>query len=179
MPSVGRMYYYPWLLDQVITTTDKTKRTQFSKLLMHLFKTPYMYVIGNDKNRADDGLKLRRLYEDETGNDIDNVFFIEDCSVLEMMVALSIRCENSIMDNPKYGNRTSQWFWQMITNLGLNGQTNDMYDERFVDDVLYTWMSHGYKRNGSGSLFVINNTTADTRNMEIWKQMCLYFDNVS
>lgn len=176
MPTAGRMNYYPWLVELVC---DRLKKNNFSKLLMHLFKAPYMYVIPNDKNRADDGLKMRERYEYETGRSITNDFYIEDCSVLEMMIALASRCENSIMDNPKYGDRTAQWFWQMIANLGLNGQTNDMYKERFVDDILYRWMSHGYKKDGTGSLFIIRNTDEDTRDMEIWKQMCLYLDTVA
>ena len=36
------------------------------------------------------------------------------CSVLEMMIALAIRCEEHIMDDPDVGNRTGQWFWKDV-----------------------------------------------------------------
>ena len=39
------------------------------------------------------------------------------CSVLEMMVALAICCEETYMDNPNIGNRTGQWFWNMVKNI--------------------------------------------------------------
>lgn len=41
------------------------------------------------------------------------------CSVLEMIIALAIRLEEHIMDDPDIGNRTGQWFWDMIVSLGL------------------------------------------------------------
>ena len=37
----------------------------------------------------------------------------EPCSVLEMILALAIRCEDTIMANVRYGDRTTQWFWSI------------------------------------------------------------------
>ena len=36
-----------------------------------------------------------------------------------MMIALAIRCEEHIMDDPDAGDRTGQWFWSMLVSLGL------------------------------------------------------------
>lgn len=41
---------------------------------------------------------------------------------LEMIIALAIRLEEHIMDDPDIGNRTGQWFWDMIVSLGLGSE---------------------------------------------------------
>lgn len=48
--------------------------------------------------------------------------------MLEMMIALAIRCEETIMDDPRYGNRTKQWFWNMMKSLGLSYMNDDCFD---------------------------------------------------
>ena len=62
------------------------------------------------------------------------VWMIRPCSVLEMMIALSMRCEEQIMDDPDIGNRTGQWFWDMIDNLGLGEHERLKFDGRYVDE---------------------------------------------
>ena len=94
------------------------------------------------------------------------------CSVLEMMIALSMRCEEQIMDDPDIGNRTGQWFWDMIDNLGLGNMSDSKFDSLYVDEVLQRFLNRDYKRNGEGGLFTINRRGLDMRSVEIWYQMC-------
>ena len=98
------------------------------------------------------------------------------CSVLEMMVALAIRCEETIMDNPAYGDRTAQWFWGMIRTLGLYSMTDDRFDQEYVDMVIDRFLNRDYEPNGEGGLFKINNCKYDLRKIEIWYQLCWYLD---
>lgn len=68
-----------------------------------------------------------------------------DDSVLEMLIALSIRLEEHIMDDPEIGDRTGQWFWNMITNLGLGSMDDRKFNENRVEDIvtrfLERWLS--------------------------------------
>ena len=47
-----------------------------------------------------------------------------------------------------------------------------------VDHILTTFLNRGYEPNGAGGLFTVNNTSKDMRDIEIWYQMCLFFDDL-
>ena len=122
---------------------------------------------------ADDGVDLRIRYEMITD---EHVSRNKPCSILEMMIALAIRCEETIMDNPSYGDRTAQWFWGMIRTLGLYSMTDDRFDTEYVDKVVERFLSREYAPNGEGGLFKIPNCKYDLRRIEIWYQLCWYLE---
>jgi hypothetical protein len=93
------------------------------------------------------------------------------------MVALSMRCEEQIMNDPNVGDRTGQWFWNMIVNLGLGGMDDRRFDESYADEVLDRFMNREYAPDGKGGLFTIENRREDMRSMEIWYQMNHYLEN--
>ena len=99
--------------------------------------------------------------------------------MLEMMIALSIRCEETIMDDPRVGNRTGQWFWSMITNLGLGGMVDSQFDKRFTDETINRFLRRRYAPNGTGGLFTIKNCNRDLRTVGIWCQLCWYLDSIA
>ena len=94
-----------------------------------------------------------------------------------MMIALSIRCEEHIMDDPDVGDRTGQWFWNMLVSLGLGSIDDRKFDRYLVDDVLERFLNREYKRNGEGGLFTVNNGR-DMRQTEIWYQMNYYLREI-
>jgi hypothetical protein len=95
-----------------------------------------------------------------------------------MMVALSIRCEENIMDDPIVGDRTRQWFWDMIVNLGLGSMYDKNYDEWFIDKTINRFLDRQYEPNGKGGLFTVRNCKHDMRLFEIWYQLCWYLDTI-
>lgn len=157
--------YYIWLLDRVNVTLSE--KQAYSFLFNTLFKREFKWSIETDENRASDGEELRRQYEDETGNLTDDY---EGCNMLEMLVALSIRCENDIMGLPDEDN-TSHWFWEMLKNLGLDIYSNSRWDPVRVNSILDKLIFRKYKSDGSGGLFPLRNAKTDQRNVEIWYQM--------
>ena len=167
--------YFEWMCG-LICGNRYAEAVSYRKLLAYLHSIEFTYSIPRDKNRAEDGLDLRYRFTYET-----NIKYAEDyihgpCSVLEMMVALAIRCEENIMDDPSYGNRTGQWFWGMIVNLGLGFMTDSRFDEQFVDDVIFRFLNREYEPDGKGGLFTVRNCKYDLRTVEIWYQMCWYLD---
>ena len=172
--------YFNWMYD-LICIDRYSKRLSYRKLLEYLFQTDFTYIIGLDGNRAEDGINLRYRFGQEKGYadaEISNYLDDRECSVLEMMVALSMRCEEHIMDDPDIGNRTGKWFWDMIENLELDTMTDTYFDERYVDSVIERLLNRKYGRNGEGGLFYIRNCRYDLRSEEIWYQMMWYLDSV-
>lgn len=153
---------------------------RYSKLFNKLNSVPFVYLMAIDGNRAEDGIALRSRFEDQKG--YPKGYFVSEygslpCSVLEMMIALCIRCEEDIMGNDIYGDRTGYWFYQMLKNLGLDGMTDSNYDDSTVDYILDRFLYRQYSPDGTGGLFKINNPNVDCRSMEIWMQLNWYLND--
>lgn len=169
--------YFEWIFN-LVCGKRYSEYISFRKLLMHLHAAEFTFTISKDINRAKDGADLRYRF----ALSLDSMDILEyldgPCSVLEMMVALAIRCEENIMDDPRVGDRTGQWFWGMISNLGLGGMSDDRFDKRYVDGVLERFLNRRYEPNGRGGLFTILNCDRDLRTIEIWVQLLWYLDNI-
>ena len=164
--------YEKWLCD-IVSKDLFSEHVSYNKLLSYLSHREFTVVIPKDINRAKDGVDLRLRYHLNTGEYTNNDV---PCSVLEMMVALAIRCEETMMDDPSYGNRIPQWFWIMIRNLGLYSMNDSRFDIEYVSSVIDRFLEREYKPNGEGGLFKINNCEYDLRDVEIWYQLCWYLE---
>ena len=80
------------------------------------------------------------------------------------------------MDNPTFGDRTGQWFWDMVRNLGLMNMTDDRFDEGHVSKVIHIFLDRKYEPDGQGGLFKIRHCRRDLREVEIWCQLNWYLD---
>lgn len=172
--------YFEWLYN--VACVDRG-HISYRYLLQHLHNVEFEYLIPRDQNRADDGIDMRYRFAIVCNyyESLDKILDILDgpCSVLEMMMALAIRCEENIMDDPNMGNRTAQWFWGMIVSLGLGSMNDSFYDEQAVDDILVRFLNREYEPDGTGGLFTIRHTTQDLRKVEIWHQLCWYLDSIT
>lgn len=173
--------YFNWMYSIVCDNRyfHRKREGSYRKLFKHLHRTPFVTVIAMDDNRTADGIDLRyrfghemRYRQSEIASYIDD----RDCSILEMMIALAIRCEEHIMEDSDAGNRTGQWFWNMIVSLGLGSMNDTRYSESYVDDCIDRFLYRKYKRNGEGGLFTVERPRRDMRNVEIWYQMCMYLE---
>lgn len=173
--------YFEWLY-QLVCDDSYSTYASHRKLLMQLHSIEFTWSIDMDRNRACDGEDLRIRFEREYACEpgIMRLYFGDrPCSVLEMMIALSIRCEETIMFDPNCGNRTGQWFWSMIVSLGLGGVTDLRFDKEYVNKVIFRFLAREYDRDGKGGLFTIPNCDVDLRDVEIWWQMCWYVDSIT
>lgn len=170
--------YFDWMYQLVV---DDRYSKSYRKLFVRLHDTEFTYTIPMDGNRAEDGIDLRyRFGREQHYNDHMIASFLDNrpCSVLEMMIALSIRCEEHIMDDPDIGDRTGQWFWAMIASLGLGSMYDARFDRDRVDDILARFLERDYARNGEGGLFTVNLCRQDMRSIEIWYQMACYLKEI-
>lgn len=169
--------YFKWLIELI--SYDRFGNTSFIKLLTHLHETEFTYTIKKDSNREADGIDLRYRFALTMKKYPDAELYLDGpCSVLEMMVGLANRCEETIMDDTRYGDRTDQWFWQMINSLGLGSMYDELYDEAYVSSCIITFLKRRYSPDGRGGLFTIRGCKHDLRKVEIWYQLNWYLDTI-
>ena len=169
--------YFDWMYQLVVD--DRYSNKSYRKLFARLYDTEFTYTIPMDGNRAEDGIDLRyRFGREQLYSDAMVASCLDDrpCSILEMMIALAIRCEEHIMDDPDAGDRTGQWFWSMLVSLGLGSMDDRKFERYFVDQTLERFLERGYGRN-EGGLFTVDNGR-DMRNTEIWYQMNYYLREI-
>lgn len=172
--------YFEWMYELVLNERY-SKRRSYRKLISYLNDISFRVLIPMDENRSVDGIDLRYRfgYEKSYSNPIvANLLDDHPCTVLEMMIALSMRCEENIMDNPDAGNRLGQWFWEMLDNLGLSDMDDYIFDIDYVRQVINRMLDRKYEPNGKGGLFIIRNARRDLRSVEIWHQACWYLDEI-
>ena len=170
--------YFDWMVC-LVNDDYYTGGRSFDTLLYCLNQWDFTYILAMDENRALDGENLRYRFERETGDSIEDVlngcYDGARCSVLEMMVALAIRCEEHIMINQDIGNRAGRWFWKMIENLGLIDMDDDHFNDEYLDFVIERLLNREYDADGNGGLFVIeHDRRRDMRKIDIWYQMMAY-----
>lgn len=169
--------YFDWMYGLVCDGRyDDT--ISYRKLLMCLHSTEFIFVLPMDENRAADGVSLR--YRFALGQDQEELADYIDgpCSVLEMMIALAIRCEENIMYDLEVGDRTGQRFWDMIVSLGLGSEYDTRFDKHYVEDAIEHFLYREYEPDGRGGLFTIRNPRRDLRDIEIWLQMNDYIKSI-
>lgn len=163
--------YYQWLCDLVkVNQEDKS----YWILFKDLHRKEFYWTVPNDDNRGIDGKLLREKFMVEE----DSLIPIDGpCSMLEMIIGLALRMEDTMAD-PDEGDRTVQWFWEMLDNAGLSKFTDDAYYDLFgqvyVDEILDKILGRTYKRNGKGGLFPLEMPSKNQRKVELWYQMSAY-----
>lgn len=153
----------------------------YRKMLHTLYDVEFFTTDELDENRIYDGCKLRYRFGEEAKipNSVMNKKLDEStCSVLEVMVALSIRMEDTIMGDPDYGDRTTMWFWTMVKSLGLYDMKDDVFDYDYTMHTISRLLHKDYEPNGEGSLFTVRNSNKDFRDMDIWYQMSEFANHI-
>jgi hypothetical protein len=163
--------YLDWLYEQVSPSKSRIPELSFWNLCEQLFRKRFEWFQPNDDNRIADGKELREEFVIETRAERNRDWMEIDCSVLEMLVALSRRCEFESSEDAYF------WFWRMIQSLNLREYTDDVYDkgvEYVVNDVIDIMIHRQYRRDGVGGLFPLVHPDQDQRKVEIWYQMSAY-----
>lgn len=171
--------YFEWLCQKI---KDPNDDKSYEMLLSFLHSEPFVPIMEMDKNRLYDGIDLRYRFGYEADLDPEYVREVIDtnpCSVLEMMVALSIRIEEHIMSNEDVGDRTYKWFWTMIESLGMAREYDGLFNLYFCQNALDRLMDRTYKSNGKGGLVTIPGCPEDLREVEIWYQIQMYLNYIS
>lgn len=170
--------YFNWMYN-LVCNDHYYKKLSYRKLLTFLHDTEFVYILPMDENRAVDGVDFRFRFGYECGytrDTIEQYLGSRPCSILEMMIALAFRVEEHIMDDNSFGNRTGQWFWNMIVSLGLGHMSDINFDEKYCEQIILRFLNREYKPNGDGGLFTIEGCKYDMRTVDIWCQ-CMWYLN--
>lgn len=175
--------YFEWMYHLVCNDNRLKNKLSYRKLMQYLNSVIFVPIIDMDDNRRIDGIDFRYRFAYENGYPslyIDESFnwIKDDCTVLEMMIALSFRVEEQITDNYLFGDRTGQWFWVMINSLGLNHMDDKSFDRDYCENKVDIFLGRKYESNGRGGLFTIENPIRDMRDVDIWTQFMWYLDEI-
>lgn len=169
--------YFKWLIDLMDEPTESITRIGWM-----LHRNTFTRSVGNDSNRAAEGIRLRhRFLDDYSHVDIDprklNILIAEECSWFEMLIALSESLDYL------YEGGIQERFLELIDNLGLTkilmSPKDGRYDEVDQDliDAATTMVDNNlFAANGHGGLFPLSTSDQpDQREVEIWEQHAAYF----
>lgn len=167
--------YFNWLYAKVNDARGRSPSLNFGKLLGELHRIEYVWLISGDDSRAEDGIELRSDFYVNAGLELDgnDPFFSDPCSVLEMMIAFSLRAAFATDESSRW------WFRRMLENLGLS----EMHDGAAINlEVIRTvagiFIWRQYDRRGTGGLFPLMRSRNDQREVEVWYQFSEYsFEN--
>lgn len=167
--------YFNWLYAKVCDPREVDPSKRYEKVLGLLHQTQFEWHVIGDDNRAEDGCLLRDEFMASVG--ISNVEWTQiGCSILEMLVAFSRKIV-TIADIP-----VDKWFWELLTNLNLNGMNDATYvDSNEVSHILDIFIYRRYNHLGHGGLFPLRESDYDQRFIELWYQMSeyLYQNNIA
>lgn len=161
--------YFNWLCAKIIDTTQSSPGLTYWTLFGMLHRTEFVWLISGDDNRALDGKELRREFL--LAADIpDDPFWrtVIECSMLEMFIALCRRCSFRT-DIP-----VKEWFWELMTNTGLNRYNDANVDEFEINDLLHQIIWRLYDEKGRGGIFPLTESEIDQRTVDLWYQFCEY-----
>ena len=165
--------YKDWLRERI--ELDRPPYYIWEGVIWLLHTIEFYPVLEIDENEIDHVHRMRESYGFTSE-------LYSPVSVLEVMVCLAIRCEINIMQNEKFGNRTSLWFWKMFHNLGLDkfrdkklndiGDYPDSYEE--IESIIFCLLDRNYDHDGNGSLFPVKNCRYDMRKKPMYVQMNIW-----
>lgn len=164
--------YFKWLYRQVAPLRLKNPARTYWSLLRQLFEREFVWFIPNDDNRAMDGVELRCEFLAHEKLEVDDRATQEwlalGCSMLEMLIALSRRL--SFVG----GGASSDRFWQMLHNVGLDIYNDLAWDGDQVEPVIRRINERTYDENGNGGLFPLMETDINQQKVELFYQMNSY-----
>lgn len=164
--------YYRYLVEQL----DSGKFRKYSDLVGFLYDMEFVDISGLDRNRIADAKNMYKAYCETDGIEPDFDTYI--ASVFEVLLALSIRCEQDIMGVPG-SDENDKWFWIMLENLGLLNFENRRFNRISVIEIrriIDIFLRREYEFDGFGGVFPLKNAENDQRTVELWYQLSSYLN---
>ena len=136
----------------------------YENVLQALFNTPFEAKVAKDENRLKDCRYLREKFGWPTVN---------PGNCLEVLIVVARDMEDILYDD-RHGNRTVEWFWLMMSNMGLTEYTNARYEDTAVLDIIDKFVQRKYKTNGEGGPFPLRRPPNNQRRADLFMLMNYY-----
>lgn len=166
--------YFNWLYSKIGAVSNRNPSRSHWLLAEQLFRKPFLWFVPNDDNRIKDGQALRDEFLKEEGlkpRAIGKDWLEIECSMLEMLIALSRHCAYQGYGEP------IEWFWRMLENLSIAQYNDDAIHPRVqeaIDRIMNTINDRDYTSDGRGGLFPLRDPQMDQTKIELWYQMSEY-----
>lgn len=166
--------YFEWLVNKVNGYSED--RVDYLPVLLFLSKCEYTWVNELDGNRATDGKLLRVQFADESGCYCEDEDLDIPCSVLEVLVGLSIHVDSRITGVPGE-EHADIWFWEWLKNLGIDERcTGAGYDGMYLEQQVKAWMNNDITTRGDGGPFPLRHTAGNQKSKDMWMQCMAYIN---
>jgi len=170
--------YFEWLYKQVGAVNNRNPKRSYWELCRQLYRMPFIWSVPNDDGRDMDGKDLRDEFIIECSvEDVEVNWLAIECSMLEMLIALSRRA--SFLSSGEPGD----WFYKFLENLKLRRYNDSEYNDTAenhddakakIHNILERLIYRTYNTRGVGGLFPLKHAEKDQRKVEIWYQMSVY-----
>ena len=163
--------YLEWLYNKIAAVGNRNPERSYWSLARQLYSKPFRGSVHNDDNRAADGQELRLRFLGETGIEMDIHWVNLECSMLEMLIALSERVAFQAEHEP------IEWFWHFLANIEISRYNDYIYEisiQEEVEEAINRVIYRTYSDHGVGGLFPLRYTDHDQRKVELWYQMSAY-----
>lgn len=171
--------YFEWITN--IIFMDPVEKDAYIELLQIMHSIPFQWHLEKDENRQKDAQDLRYTFgyiygysETEICQNLD----IVPPSLLEVIVALINRVQDSILYDPNNQNHNQDIFIDILTSLKIAQFRGKLFsnDITIIYNAIERYYSCDYDYNGYGGLFTVSNPKNDMRDTEIWFQFMWYLD---
>lgn len=166
--------YFSWMCEKIFPNIRD--RNNYINLLRCLHEIVFHYSIPMDENRKQDGVDLRYRFAQDRGysnRDIEiHIDQVNECSMLEMMVALALRGDDNMLYDYETGSKADYIFMVMLRSLEIDNMVNGRFNMDTVHYSIDRLLNHEYAYDGRGGLFTVKHPRRDMREVDIWYQMC-------
>ena len=185
---------YIWYLYNLVRNGGE----KYRNLCLELFKNRFFITRSapkRDVDREKDGLELRTEWSNRVhkldnviqneypGDDLDAEFHSISCTMLEMIIGISKRMSEQLM-NEDGEDKTAQYFWEIIGNLGLDCWDDDNFGwetglaPKNIGKICEILCKRQYNPDGTGGgMFPMPGVLGiNQKKMEIWYQMQEYIN---
>lgn len=150
--------------DYFYALVDRINGYGYEDMLSVLYNTPFTSRIPKDNNRLKDCIALRDRY---------GYFNRQDGNCFEIFVCLALDMDELLRDQD-HGDRTEEWFWLMMTNIGLVNYDNNNFNEKEVENIIDIFVKRKYKTDGRGGPFPLRYPRDNMRKTDLWYQLNWY-----
>lgn len=172
-------YKFDWILDME-NSPDLSDEQYYilDEMNRIIFRTAYN--VSLDENRIDDARIMRSDFIRERGlPEALKVKYLDinPVSVMEVLVALSLRCDRDIEGDPDNLYLTAPlWFWTMVNNLKFwtDSCKNEAEIRCSVDYKCDIFMDRKYSYYGEGGPFFVENPLKSMKKTDLWMQLNWY-----
>ena len=211
-----RSAYLAWLKNLVGCKGYFDENKTYHFLFNRLYEIEFYFTNAMDSNRNTEGRSLRNqwemlvrenysaldIYSDPNDDyDFSALDTYSSVSILEVLIAMCIKYENSVAYNPKKGDRTRFWFWNLMQLSGLDAFDDCSYNAdspleiyaicedilknrvRLFGEDLVDWSkpsTDGYAEKSNKVLRTrTDESVTETRRTDFWSLMCQNFADLT